>query len=322
MRKVIAFVITLIPIGVLYAGVALLTFRLDFHLPLYAVIVVATILAVLLALLCFPLRKPIQVFVDRIFYRETYDHRQTLLKFTSKMGNILNLDQLAWEMLTAISKAIRISPAILLLEDRGSNSFTTQFIYPNPQNKPENELRLSFDSPIITQLRKESHPLRVRDIESIIEFKGLSLVERGVLGNLEFLYPLKSHGKLVGILGLGKKESNNPYSQEDLQLVKDTTDQAGVILENALLYTDIIRNANELKASNEKLTELDKQRTASLSKELAELQSPLIAIKNELESIMNGKHGLITTAQQAQLQMLLNRVNEERKQVEAMQVRL
>jgi GAF domain-containing protein len=90
-------------------------------------------------------------------------------------------------------------------------------------------------------------------MDSIVEFKGVESVERGALGNLELICPLKSHGKLIGILGLGKKQKNRPYSNEDLELVMNTMDQAGIILENALLFHDIIRDANELRASNEKL---------------------------------------------------------------------
>jgi GAF domain-containing protein len=217
-----------------------------------------------------------------------------------------------------ISKAIRISPAVLLLEDRGSGSFTTQFVYPKPQDKPDNELRLSLDSPIVVRFQKESHPLSVRHIESIVEFKGINPVERSVLGNLELICPIKSHGKLVGILGLGKKQSNNPYPQEDLELAANTANQAGVILENALLFHNIIRDANDLKTSNEKLMELDKRRTDSLSKELSEFQSSLIAIKNELESILSEKYGSITTDQRARLEMALARANEERHLVETM----
>jgi hypothetical protein len=316
------FALTLISILVLYTFVALLTIRLYLHLPLYILIIVATILAVFLALLCFRLRRSIQVFVDRIFYRETYHYRHTLFNFTLKMGNILNLDHLAWETLQTLSKAIRISPAILLLEDGDSSSFTTKFVYPKLQDKPDNELRLALDSGLVARLRKESHPISVQRIESIVEVKGISPVERDVLGNLELLCPIKSLGKLVGILGLGKKQSNNHYSQDDLQLVTDTTNQAGVILENAILFHDIIRDANELKAANKKLTEVEKLKTDSLSKEFAELQSPLITINNEVESMLSGKYGLITTALQTQLQTLLDRVNEERKLVETMQIRL
>jgi K+-sensing histidine kinase KdpD len=316
MRKLTAYVITLVPLAALYSGVMLLSFHLYPGLPLYTVIVLAVSLALLLALIGFPIRRPIQVFVNRIFYRETYDHRQTLLNFTSKMGYILNLDQLASEILLMISKAIRISPAILLLEDRSGGSFSTQFVYPKSQDKPDNELHFSSNSPIVALFQKEYHPLSVRHIESIVELKDIGPEERCVLGNLELICPLKSHGKLVGILGLGKKQSDKLYSQDDLGLVMNTTGQAGVILENALLYNNIIRDAGELKASNEKLIALGKSRIDSLSQELSEPQSPLIAIQNGLESMLSEKYGAITTAQRAQLQILLDSVIEERKLID------
>jgi hypothetical protein len=253
MRKLAAFLTIVVLIVALYSGIALLIFRHYFHLPLYIVIVVASILAALIALLTFLLRKTIQILVDRVFYRETYDYRQTLINFTSRMGDILNPDRLAREMLVTLSKAFRVSKVVLLLEERGSGSFTTQFVYPKPRDKSDNELHLSLGSPIVLWFQKESHPLNVSQMDSIVEFKGVESVERGALGNLELICPLKSHGKLIGILGLGKKQKNRPYSNEDLELVMNTMDQAGIILENALLFHDIIRDANELRASNEKL---------------------------------------------------------------------
>jgi transcriptional regulator with GAF, ATPase, and Fis domain len=246
MRKLVSFLTILILIAAFYLGVALLTFRNYFHLPVYAVIVVAAILAVLLALLSFLLRKPIQAFVDQISYRETYDYRQILLNLSSKMGNILNLEQLSQEVLFTLSKAFRISKVVLLLEDRDGSSFTTQFIY--PKDKTDNQLHLLLDSSIVLWLQKEFRPLNVRQMESTFEFEGMDLAERDALSDLELICPLKSHSKLIGILGLGKKQSNKPYSKDDLELIMSTIGQAGIILENALLYRDIIRYSNESKA--------------------------------------------------------------------------
>jgi hypothetical protein len=79
---------------------------------------------------------------------------------------------------------------------------------------------------------------------------------------------------------------------------------------------------NELKVTNKKLTEIDKLRTDSLSRELDEIRSPLITINNELELILSGKYGLITTAVQIKFKVLLDRVDEGRKLVESMLVRL
>lgn len=59
------------------------------------------------------------------------------------------------------------------------------------------------------------------------------------------LYPISSHGKLIGILALGKKEQRkHAYSNEDLELVRNVAGQAGVIIENAQLYSQATFRAN------------------------------------------------------------------------------
>jgi len=238
-RRGLAFALAIIPIAALYIAGIFITFRSNPGLPFYSILLLTISLTVLLALISVPLRHPIQVFVDRVFYRETYDHRQTLLSFTSKMGNILNLDQLATEMLRTLAKATRISHAVLLFEDPGSGYFTTRFVYPEAGDKPDNEFRLYFDSPVVAWLQKESQVLTLRQIDTAPQFKALWEDEKESLHNshLELLCPLKSHGKLVGILGLSKKRSSHLFNQEDIELVISVANQAGVIVENAQLYS-------------------------------------------------------------------------------------
>jgi diguanylate cyclase (GGDEF)-like protein/putative nucleotidyltransferase with HDIG domain len=238
-RRGLAFALAIIPIAAIYVGGLLITFKYYPQLPLFAILLIAVFLTILLALITLPLRRPIQEMVDRIFYRETYDHRQTLLSFTNKMGNILNLDQLATEMLQSLAKAIRISQAALLFEDPGSSIFSVRYIYPETKDKVHTEFNLSFDSPVVTWLQKESQILTLKQIETSPQFKALWEAEKESLHNshLEVFYPLKSHGKLVGILGLSKKHSKQMFSQEDIELVTSVANQAGVIVENAQLYS-------------------------------------------------------------------------------------
>ena len=238
-RRGLAFALAIVPIAALYVGGLLVTFRYYPQLPLFVILLIALFLTILVALMSLPLRRPIQELVDRIFYRETYVHRQTLLSFTNKMGNILNLDQLATEMLQSLAKAIRISRAVLLFEDPGSSLFTMRYVYPETTDKIHTEFNLSFDSPVVTWLQKESQILTLKQIETSTQFRALWETERESLHNshLEVFYPLKSHGKMVGILGLSKKHSKQLFSQEDIELVTSVANQAGVIVENAQLYS-------------------------------------------------------------------------------------
>jgi len=242
-RRGLAYLLLITCLSGIYAGAVLLGHQLLPDQPIYTVLLLASGLALLLALLARPLRYAIQEWVDRFFYRETYEYRQTLLSFSSKMSNILNLSELADEMLPTISKALRTPQAKLLFEDASSGDFTTQFTYPKVRGKSRDELRFSIDNPIVAQLEKEASPLHLRQIDSIPQLKGLWQTEREKLidSDLELLCPVKSRGKLIGILTLGSKQANTLYSYEDIELVMRIASQAGIIIENARVL-DSLKN--------------------------------------------------------------------------------
>jgi len=221
--------------------------------PTSSIVLFATVIALLLALVATPLRAAIQTRVDRLFFRGTYDSRQALLSFSSKMGNILNLEELAKEMLPAMTNALNITQAALLYQSSTDTDFVVQFAHPDEASKLKDNLRLSGDSPIVTWLDKEGISLSPAQIDTIPEFKGLWQTEKEQLteSDIGFLHPIKSRGKLIGILALGTKQPGGPFSHEDLGLVSSITNQAGIIIENAQLYTQAT-----YRATTDELTRL------------------------------------------------------------------
>ena len=201
----------------------------------------ATLSAAAVALLVYWLRPIFLGMVDQLFYRKTYSYRQALLNFSSKMSNIINLNELADEMLPTIVKALRTPQAKLLFEDISSGDFTTQFTYPKVKAKSKDIPRFNLDNPIVAWLEKATSPLDLKQIDSIPQFKGLWQTERENLAasDLELLCPIKSRGKLIGILALGKKQSNGLYSQEDIELVMSLASQAGIMIENARMFDSL-----------------------------------------------------------------------------------
>jgi signal transduction histidine kinase len=201
----------------------------------------AAVSAAGIAILVYRLRATFLGMVDQLFYRKTYSYRQALLRFNIKMGNIINLTELADEMLPTIVKALRTTNAQLLFDDVDSGVFTTQFSYPKVKGDASNESRFTLDNPIITWLEKETSPLDLKQIDKIPQLKGLWQVEREQLtaSALELLYPIKSRGKLIGILALSKRQSEGLYSQEDIELVMSLANQAGIIIENARMLDSL-----------------------------------------------------------------------------------
>jgi len=212
--------------------------------PIYLVVILASVLALLVVLLAGPLRHLIQELIDRIFYGGTYNYRRALLTFSKKMGNIINLGELASEMLPAVTKALNIEHAKLLFEDVNSGDFTTQFTYPEVEEDSNDGLRLNVDSPIIALMEKEASPIDLRQMDNHPELKGLWQTEKEKLADMEILCPIKSEGRLIGILALGKKQPGKLYSHEDIELVVDMASQASILIENARLYAQATIRAN------------------------------------------------------------------------------
>jgi len=253
MRRGLAYLLVIICLGGIYASTILLGHALLPDQPLYNVLLFASGLTILLALLARPLRYAIQERVDRFFYRGTYHYRQTLLNFSGKMGSIINLNELADEMLPTISKALHITQAKLLFEDTDSGDFTTQFTYPKAKGELRDELTFDPDNPIVAWLEKEAGPLDLTQIDSIPQFKGLWQTEREKLvsSNLELLCPIKSRDKLIGILALGRKLSDTLYSQEDIELVVSMASQVGIVIANARLFQESQKSRERLEVINE-----------------------------------------------------------------------
>ncbi len=245
-RRGLTYLLVIVCLVSVYSGAVLLGQRFLPDQPVFLVLLIASGLAILLILLVGPFRHLIQELIDRIFYGGTYQYRRALLTFSKKMGNIINLDELASEMLPAVTKALNITQAKLLFEDVNSGDFTTQFIYPEEEDESGKELKFNVDNPIIAWLEKESEPLDLGKIDNLPKLKGLWQEEKENLVklDLEILCPIKSEGRLIGILALGKKQQGKLYSHEDIELVVGMARQASILIENARLYAQATIRAN------------------------------------------------------------------------------
>ena len=139
------------------------------------------------------------------FYRDTYQHRQLLLNIGNNLGVLINMNQLADEILPALCRALRVSHAQLLLRDN-NGSFTAQFAYSEIDDN-EIELTLNANNPIIIWLEKKNRPFELRELDNVPEFKGLWQTEKETIfsSKLGLFCPIKNQGVLTGIFALGKK---------------------------------------------------------------------------------------------------------------------
>ena len=112
---------------VYFGGVALLQgigsviLQLHFRVPLGQDKQLATVVATLaIAALFTPLRRKIQGFIDRRFYREKYDARKTVEAFSSRLGKETDLDALSDDLVRAVRETMHPSHVSLWLRPNDS----------------------------------------------------------------------------------------------------------------------------------------------------------------------------------------------------------
>ncbi|MEE8413073.1 MAG: histidine kinase [Dehalococcoidales bacterium] len=207
----------------------------------YTSVLFAAGIALLAAVLFNPLRNNIQKWIDKLFYRETYDYRQMLLSFSDKVSNVLDLQELARSMLEPIVNSMHVKRAALLFPEPGSGDFRTRFFQPEDTDKAFTNTRLLNDNPIVTWLADKGEIVQRSLIDLRPQFKGLWEIERVALDALgiELLCPIRSKGTLVGILVLGEKQSGSSYSNDEANLFMTMANEVAVALENARMLDSI-----------------------------------------------------------------------------------
>jgi signal transduction histidine kinase len=123
---------------------------------------------------------------------------------------------------------------------------------------------------------------------------------------------------LVGILALGSKAGDAPYTTQDLNVLSTLADQTAVALQNARLVSDLKQlNAemtllnDELIRTNRRLEKLDEAKTHFIQIASHELRTPLTQVRGYADIMADAvQTSTPTPAQMAQISQGISRATE------------
>ncbi len=201
------------------------------------------ILAIILGATLFPpLKNLFQSILDRAFYKRTYKYRKTLLSISKELSRERNLQKLSQSLLELIANALSLKCIALLLPDENrNNSF---FILKSKGKLPFSGTKITFDDQIYKNLMEREF----LSYYSFAEKKELQkkFEELSSYGFFHYL-PLKVEDKLIGCLGMGKKEDNTFLNSEDWEILTTISSPVSLAIENAYLYNQANIKALELE---------------------------------------------------------------------------
>ena len=180
----------------------------------------------------------VRAWTDRRFFREAYDTEKVLEGLSDEVRTMVETRPLLERVATRIAESLHVPRVAVLLADQGSFRPAYALGYAGVP-----DVDLPDTGATVQRLLRYPEPSRVYfdDEESWVNSPELKEDERRKLQALapQVLLPLAVKEKLLGIISLGEKRSEVPYSGTDLRLLKSVAVQTGLALANAQLTSAI-----------------------------------------------------------------------------------
>ena len=285
-RAITAMLSTLMLGGLIFAGMWVVLTTSEQQVS-FTTVMAAGVAAAILAIFQQPLREGLHRLIDRLSNRGHYDPARALRDYGDAINNILELETLVTVAVGIIADALDVRRGALLLITEREACVDVQLL-PGMGMLPITRAEMQGDSPILAEWRLGQHPMTQYDIDVLPQYRSAATRERTWLQSLdmEVYVPILSGSVLIGVLAVGRRESGEPHSAQDLDVLMTVGNQTAVVLQNARLVNDlktanrsITRLNDELSQTNTRLEKLDEAKTDFIEIASHELRTPLTQIR-------------------------------------------
>jgi len=214
-----------------------------------------TLLVLTLATIFVPLRRQMQIFVDKIFYGGWYDYRSAISEITQGLEQTNDLPTLAKTLSQRLVDTLHLEDTCVFLRDL-KGDFSIIEVSPVDRVSSQNEKNY----PVLPRTSL-SYLLNIGAVEKNSLRKALEEIsltpEELQLLNSEQVHlwvPVIGHGQVLGLMALGPKYGGDVFSSEDMDILRTVARQIGPVIENLHLLTQLRNYAAELEERVEERT--------------------------------------------------------------------
>ncbi|HET7434604.1 MAG TPA: protein kinase [Thermoanaerobaculia bacterium] len=192
------------------------------------------VLIILPLVLVIHYRKRLLESLDRRFFREQYDARQLLLHVVSMIRGGSDMLTLSRAALDEVDRALHPQHIALWHLDIDGSAMIRGFV---SGNVPEESPLLAADSTLASLLSTSDDPLDVHSRQTRALIRRLPEAERIWLRDVDahLLVPLLMDTRLVGVMVLGERKSEEPYGSEDRELLRTLAAQLALTIDYSRL---------------------------------------------------------------------------------------
>ena len=187
--------------------------------------------------------------IDRRFFREAYEADEILADLAARVRTMIETEPLLETVASRVAEALHVPQIAFFLNGNGAFRSAYSVGYGSPPSGTFNEQSLT-----LRRLRQTQRALvDFEDADSWVQLTDRE--ERAALEELkpELLLPLSLKDRMLGIMSLGPKQSEEPFSPTDLRLLDSVAAQTGLALENGRLTEAIKEEARAREKQNREL---------------------------------------------------------------------
>lgn len=288
----------------LYAGITYVLTQLffsSFFQTFWGTAVVQMALVLIVALTIVPLRQGYTRIASRVLYGKTYDNEYVIEALKAISQREIKTSALLVKSLRALAIALEPHYATAYVMSPEGDITAYNGGEANPTERQDAILR----DIIRSRLSGLPPAGRMYDIDHLRRAPVYQLLGRARVGAF---IRLEAQDETLGVIFLGHKQDEKLYHDKDLRLFNDIRGELALAVQNSLRFNEIERftatlekrietATRELRASNEKLQQLDTAKDEFISMASHQLRTPLTSVKGYIDMVLEGDAGKITSQQ-------------------------
>ena len=191
---------------------------------------------------------PVSRWVDRQFFREAYNAEKVLADLAGEVSRSVEIGPLVETVASRIAGTMHVADIVILLRE-GADLGTAY------STRPGEPMSIARGSRIVKRLR-ETGTAQIIDFDNPGEW--LPTLDAEELQTLDFmrtqlLLALPGKEDLAGVMSLGAKRSEAPWSPTDIKLLEAIAGQMGLAVENSRLLVSLAAEAGHRERQNREL---------------------------------------------------------------------
>ncbi len=236
---------------------------------------------------------------------QAIERRAEELAVLNEMGRAINarleVDRLLEEIRRQAGQLMDVSNFYVALLDEETGQLVFPLFYRHGQREqvpPQNH-----DEGLTGHVVHTREPLLLVNAPEEVTCRGLKYLGPPCCSWLGV--PMIVGERVLGVITVQSYDRPHVFDSGDAEILQTIAAQAAVALENARLYQETNRRAEQLRHAYEKLEALDRQRTEFVQHVSHDLRAPLTFIRAPVELMLMGEQGPLTKQQRESLEAML-----------------